>query len=105
VSPGAPEAVFIKDGKQHHQVRIEDLLYVEAMGPYASVVTRERAILTQETITELEKRLSPHLIRVHKSFLVSPSEIRTVMANSLRVGEVEIPIGRVYKPNVTALLS
>lgn len=100
-----PATVFIKDGKRHHQVRLDQVFYVEAQGPYSLVVTAQGKILTQEGIAELAQRLKPVLIRVHKSYLVAVDKIETLEAESLRVGDKDIPIGRVYKPNVQALLS
>lgn len=97
-------SMFIKDGKKHHQVRFEDIAILQAADNYTLVHLAEGRILTQESLTDLLKRLPDSFLRVHKSYAVARQRIELIEGNELRVGKMRIPIGRVYKANVAKLL-
>lgn len=97
------ESLFLKDGKKHHQVRFDDIQYVEACGNYCVVFTAKGQIIAGEKISELEKRLPQSFVRIHKSYMVATRKIQWVESEELGIADQRLPIGRVYKPNVTKL--
>jgi DNA-binding LytR/AlgR family response regulator len=99
------ETIFIKGEKKYHQVRLDDILYIEACGNYSNIFLRNEQIITQVKISDFEKMLGTEkFVRVHKSFIVSVSKIKVIEGNQIRLGVKNIPIGRVYKINVDRLL-
>ena len=102
--PALHETIFIKDGKKHHQVRLDEVIYVEACGNYCQVHLTTRKILTQEKISDLAARLPDVFLRVHKSFIVATRRIDVIEGGELRVAERRIPIGRTYKSHIINLL-
>lgn len=97
-------ALFVKDGKRHYQVQFEDILYLKACGNYTEVHLQNGELLAGEKISELEARLPTSFLRVHKSYVVSTRKIALVEGNEILVGRISIPIGRVYKSNISKLL-
>ena len=94
-------SLFIKGEKKYHQVRLDDIIYIEACGNYSTVFLRGSEIITPEKISDLEKMLvSQNFMRVHKSYIVSTSKIKEIEGNQIRLGKRSVPIGRVYKMNV-----
>ena len=68
-------------------------------------------ITTLETITIREKismvlELLPKedFLQVHKSFAVAVKYIKSVEGNRIIIGDHVIPIGKIYKGNITQLL-
>jgi len=102
--PERHETLFLKDGKKHHQVRLDDICYIEACGNYSLVHLTEGRVLTQEKISDLENKLPEAFIRVHKSYVVASDKIAVIEGQDLCLGDKRIPIGRVYKANVARLL-
>jgi DNA-binding LytR/AlgR family response regulator len=98
-------SLFIKGEKKYHQVRLDDIIYIEACGNYSTVFLKRSEIITPEKISSLEKMLvSGNFIRVHRSFIVSASKIQEIEGNQIRLGKKTVPIGRVYKMNVDKFL-
>ena len=96
---------FLKGDKKYHQVRIKDILFIEAYGNYSKVYLPWEMILTHEKISSFESRLSAHrFLRVHKSFMVSIDKINQVEGNRIIIDGHYVPIGQYYKKNITDLL-
>ena len=99
------QRLFLKGDKKYHQVRTEDILYVEAYGNYCKIHLTTGMIVTHEKISGMEDKLpAAHFLRVHKSFLVALDKIEQIEGNRIRMKEHSVPIGQLYKLNVTSLL-
>jgi DNA-binding LytR/AlgR family response regulator len=99
------ESVFFRSHKKYIQVLINDILYIEASGNYTKVITTKETITIREKISDvLETLNSTNFIQVHKSFAVSKQHIKSIEGNRVFIAEHIIPIGKIYKMNVVALL-
>jgi DNA-binding LytR/AlgR family response regulator len=97
--------VFLYSDKKHIQVRLDEILYVEAAGNYSKVVLKDNYVLVREKISELiQKFSSEHFMQVHKSFIVAKAHINSVEGNRIMISDAIIPIGSFYKSNVVNLL-
>ena len=100
-----PEHIFLYSDKKHVQVKVTDVLYMEAAGNYAKVVLRDNTLLVREKISDLLARLaSSDFIQVHKSFVVAKLHIVSVEGNRIQLAGHTVPIGKLYRANVLKLL-
>ncbi len=105
VSPavaGAPAAdyLFVKGESKNKFLRLNyaDILYVEALKNYVSIVVPGRRVVTYQTLKDLAQQLPrPAFLRVHKSFVVALDKITLVDGHTLYVGEAAIPLGETYR--------
>ena len=97
--------VFFYSDKKHIQVKVDDILYVEAAGNYSKVVIKGSSLLVREKISDMLSKLSSeYFIQVHKSFVVAKEHISSVEGNRILIADNLIPIGNLYKANVLELL-
>lgn len=97
--------IFLKADKKVYKIDLEDILYAEATGDYAKVVTKERHYITNITLKKLLEELpSNGFIRVHKSYIISASKIKFFEGNYVKVGNTDIPIGAAYREEIFARL-
>ena len=97
-------SLFLKEDRKIHQVKVEDIIYLESYGSYVKVHTRETTIITFERLTHFEEKLKTRgFIRIHKSYLVPVKRIELIEGNELMVDGTKLPIGAVYRHNVKAL--
>ena len=97
--------LFLKGDKMHHQVHMEDILFVEAYGNYCKVRLQDNTIVTHSKISAMELQLPAALfLRVHKSFLVAINKIQVIQGNQIFIEPYKIPIGQSYKLRVNELL-
>jgi DNA-binding LytR/AlgR family response regulator len=99
------EVLFIRADRVQHKVNRSSILYVESLDNYVKVVLTDKTIITRETITSLEKRLSPpDFVRIHRSFIVNAKHIQTLSQESVRIADKELPLGRAFKQRALSIL-
>lgn len=102
---GSREAMFqVKSGPDIHQLKMKDILYVEAAGNYVTFVTPQRKVMTLTSLNEVQQQLPPDMFcRVHKSFIVSLLHIEVASQHQLKIGSVMVPVGRTYREDFLKL--
>ena len=100
------DTLFLKSNRKVHQVKLIDVLWVEATGNYLKVMTINDMILVREKLSDLLQKLPrPMFIQVHKSFIVAKSHIAVIEGNRISIGKSHIPVGKTYKINLRSMLS
>ncbi|WP_298760019.1 response regulator transcription factor [uncultured Psychroserpens sp.] len=95
---------FVKGDKKYHQIKSEDILYIEAYGNYTKLYFEDSYIVSHESISHYISLLSTnHFLRVHKSFIIALDRIRQIEGNIIWISGHKVPIGRTYKSLVTKL--
>jgi two-component system, LytTR family, response regulator len=82
------------------KITIKDILYIEGMGDYVKfyLATQKKPVMTLERLKNMAARLEAHGIqRIHRSYLVNIEKVEAKQRSQLRVGEVWLPIGEVYR--------
>ncbi|CAN5398006.1 LytTR family DNA-binding domain-containing protein [soil metagenome] len=103
-----PEAfVYLKVDKNMQKVFIDDILYIESWKDYIKLfLTTGKNLLVKQSISSMENLLSDHkFLRVHRSYMVSVNKIESYNADSIHIVKHELPIGRLYKYEVTRVLT
>jgi DNA-binding LytR/AlgR family response regulator len=97
VQDGAMGFIYVKSDKKMVRVMLKDLLYIEGLKDYVKVHTTETSIITYQTLTYFEEKLSgDQFIRIHRSYIVSLNHIHAYNATQIEIGKVSIPIGSSY---------
>ncbi len=95
---------FVKGDKKHHQIDLNDLLYIEAYGNYTKLFLKDEMIVSHEKISHYEAILTEgNFLRVHKSFIVAVDKIKFIEGNRILINEHKIPIGQTYKSSINNL--
>ncbi len=93
-----PNTIFIKSDKNIHQLRLDDILYLESDGGYVKIYQKNgNTILSSLSLQDFEERLSDDFIRVHKSYIIPLSKLEKIEGNRVMFADLKIPIGRYYK--------
>src|SRR5665647_1032466 len=102
VSNSDTNEIFIKKGSTLVKLKIKDIIYIEALENYVTLNTKNEKFTIHFTMKAIEYQLpSGTFIRVHRSFIVNMSLIKTIKDNSLDLisgNELKnIPIGHLFK--------
>lgn len=99
------KTIFLRENKKYVQVAFDSIQYLEAAGNYTKVVTTDETITVREKFSDLISSLEAKgLLQIHKSFAISPKHIKSIEGNRIFIGTNIVPIGKVYKMNLTQLL-
>lgn len=92
---------FVRCDRRFEKVFFRDISYVEALQNYTIIHLPGRKLISYITLTSLENQLPGlRFIKVHKSYLVSISHIRTIDGNEILIDETRIPISRSLRDKV-----
>jgi len=98
--------LFVRSDRKMIKINIEDIFYIESLNDYLKIHTKEKTIITRETISNLEKKLSQSsFIRTHRSFIIAISKIDSYTNEFVELHKKAIPISRSYKESVLQKLA
>lgn len=97
--------IYFRSDRKMVKLFYDEILYIESIKDYIKIVREGNApLLVKQSITATEELLPPHLfLRIHRSFIVSIQKITAFTNNDVEIQRVEIPIGRIYKPQLQKL--
>lgn len=103
--PFQDDHIFIRSNSKFFRVNFSEILYIQGMKDYLKIYTPDYALITHQTMNDLEKSLpARQFIRVHKSYIVALRHIRSIYGNSIELEKATIPIGVSYKETVMHLI-
>ena len=90
--------IFIRDSNIVRQLKLDDILYAEAMGDYVKLFTPHKFYAVHTTLKAVEERLSSSdFIRTHRSYLIALNKIDVIQDGSLVVAGKSIPVADAYR--------
>jgi len=97
--------IFLKTEYRLEKVNFNEILYIESRGDYIYVIMRQANILTLMTLKNIAEKLPDEkFIRVHKSYIVAVNKIDAIEHGRIRIRDVVIPIGDMYREKVNKRL-
>lgn len=97
--------VFIKADKKTYKLSFDEILYIEALGDYVKIYTTNEIIVSYLTLKKLEQILPYELFpRVHKSYIISLSKIKSIEGNMVNIENEKITVGASYRKNFFKLI-
>ena len=96
----APRSIFVRTEYRLRQIDFDRILYIEGLKDYVKIHTDEEPhpVLSLTSLKTLEEQLpADRFIRVHRSYIVQPSKIRTIERNRIVFGKEYIPISEGYR--------
>jgi two-component system, LytTR family, response regulator len=83
------------------KVNLKDILFIEGLGNYQKIITKEKPIVCLLKMKSLEEQLAGYgFLRVHKSFIVRTVNISQIEGNIIQIGTHKIPIGERFKEDL-----
>ena len=98
--------MFVRTDRKMIKITFDAILYIEGLGDYLKIFTKESSIITRETMGNLEAKLPvKKFIRTHRSFIISLSKITSYTNEFIEVKNKAIPMSRSYKESVLQKLA
>jgi DNA-binding LytR/AlgR family response regulator len=92
--------IYLRVDRKMIRVLLSDILYIESDKDYVKVFTEKGFIITRQTISSVEVMLpESQFIRIHRSYIISLTKLKSFTAETVEIGNKEIPIGKIYRNN------
>lgn len=90
--------LFLNVQKRKVKILFSEILYIESQREYIKIITTKREYISKMSTHEIEALLPANLFkRIHRSFIISVSNIESYTAEMVEVNGVSIPVGRGYR--------
>lgn len=91
-------SIHVRVDRRTVRVDLDEVLYIESLSDYVQIRTDEEVHVTKMRISDLEEELHPHgFIRIHRSFLISPSRVDSFTSREVVIAGHTLPISRSYR--------
>ncbi len=92
------EFIFIRDSNIVRRLKLDDILYAEAMGDYVKIYTTQKFYAIHTTLKTVEERLpATDFLRVHRSYIISLKKIDTIQDGDLIIHGKPIPVADAFR--------
>ncbi len=90
--------MFVKADGKLVRLRLQDILYIEALKEYVRIYTTEGNWVIYQTMQNLEDNLPNELFfRIHRSYIVALRHIKSIEGNTVQVNKMTLPVSRYTK--------
>jgi two-component system, LytTR family, response regulator len=98
------DTIFIKEGHEKTKVKLHDILYLEALRDYTTIVTQRRKYHVLTTLGRLlNEEQFRSFIRIHRSFAVQKHYVKKLDTRNVYLENISLPLGKAYKTNIDTL--
>lgn len=95
---GDEEFIFIRDSNIVRRLKLDDILFAEAMGDYVKLYTSQKFFAIHTTLKAVEERLpASKFLRVHRSYIVALPKIDTIQDGALVINGKPVPVADAYR--------
>ena len=92
------EFVFIRDNGILKRLLIDDIFFLEAMGDYVKIFTKQTFHAIHTTLRKVEEKLPPNkFLRVHRSFIVALNKIEKIEEGVIIINNKTVPVADAYR--------
>jgi DNA-binding LytR/AlgR family response regulator len=103
--PAQPFLYFRVDRKMV-KILFNEILYIEGLRDYIKIFTTSKTLITKHLLSSLEEMLpSDSFLRIHRSYIISIDKIDSYEADIIEIAKKQLPVGRLYKHDVSKLLN
>ncbi len=92
--------VFVKSDYKLIRVNLPDILFLSGLRDYTQIFLKGKTspLTTLQNLKEFESKLpETTFVRVHRSYIISLSQVDSISRNEISIGTHTIPIGNAYR--------
>jgi len=92
------ENIIIKSDKKLHQIKFDNIYFVEGLGDYIKVHLKDNFLITYKTLKQMNAALPKSIfVQVHKSFIINKKKVDYIEGNLVKINSNKIPLGQKFK--------
>jgi DNA-binding LytR/AlgR family response regulator len=100
----AQNFIFVKDGNKLVRVELKEILFIKGSREYVTIHTKDKKIMSLQSMRNLEEELPKEFIRIHNSYIINIPSVSSITKQEVEIGDEIIPIGITYKKNFSEQL-
>lgn len=92
------DSFFIKEKGELLKIALKEILFVEAFDNYCFIYTGKAKHIVSQTLKTIEEKLpGQQFLRVHRSYIINLSSIKSILENCVYIEKHRIPVSNSYR--------
>lgn len=92
------DTLFIKDKSELIAIKLQEILWVEALGNYALIITPTKKVVANLSLKNIEHELPPPLfLRVHRSCIIALKKVEKIKDGYVYINNTPISVSKSYR--------
>ena len=99
--------LFVRTEYKLMKINYTDVLFIEGMKDYSKIYIRQRdkPIITLQNLKSFEEKLpDTHFVRIHRSYIISVTQIEMIHKSSVLIGQHELPISDGFRDQLNKII-
>ncbi|MCF6131147.1 LytR/AlgR family response regulator transcription factor [Flavobacterium wongokense] len=94
--------LMIRADYKLHRIEFEDILLIEGLDDYIQIHLKNKSKIVARISMKglLEKLPETKFMRVHRSYIIPISKVKTIQNKVIQIDEFSVPIGETYKDEI-----
>ncbi len=104
--PANQDFMFVNVDYKLLKIAFSEIVWIEGLKDYIKIhlSTTQRPVVTRMSMKAVEDLLpAAKFLRIHKSYIISIGHVTAIMKNSIFIGELELPVGELYRDAILQL--
>jgi DNA-binding LytR/AlgR family response regulator len=90
--------LMVRTNKKDFRLNLDEIIYLEAQGDYVRFVTETQSLMVHGRFKDFIAQLPENrFARIHKSYVVSLAKVVYLEGNSVKLGDVKLPVSLSFK--------
>lgn len=98
------DIVFVRTGSEIARIDLHEVRYVKSESNYVRFVLPDREVTSLMNLKDLDHRLPPGFVRVHRSYIVNLAHVERLDSNDIKVGGALVPVSDSYREDLLGKL-
>lgn len=91
------DSIYLRIDRRQVRIILDDILYIEGAKDYIKIFTSDKMYMCRQTISSIEALINKNdFVRIHRSFIVPISKIKSYTHELVEINKKELPIGKFY---------
>ena len=102
----APKYIMFNVNKTQHKIKFDEISHLESLKDYTRIhYNKTESLIVKGNLGSVLKQFpTEHFLRIHRSFVIALSHVRSFNQTEVQVGDAKLPIGSSYREQVKEIL-
>lgn len=91
------DIIYVKSGAVTHKLSWKEIQFIEKDENYVVYHSKNKKILSRQTLSDIESIFPSYFCRIHKSYAVSLLHLSQLEREFVKLDDKLLPVGRTYK--------
>jgi DNA-binding LytR/AlgR family response regulator len=103
--PLAANTVFVRVGNDIVRLDLDEVRFIRSDSNYVRFVLADREVTSLMNLKDLERKLPPDFVRVHRSYIVNLRHVDKLDSQDIKIGRELVPVSDSYREELLRRLA